>query len=117
MKRRKEAGKWMVRLTIRGRRREMGLGSWPDVSIAEAHERAAAARRQVRDGVDPVSERAKEKLRPQVLTVKETIVPCFEARKAELKGDGVAGRWISPLEQHVRSQPLARCLSPMLTSI
>ena len=25
----------------------------------------------------------------------------FEARKAELKGDGVAGRWFSPLELHV----------------
>ena len=25
----------------------------------------------------------------------------FEARKAELKGDGKAGRWFSPLELHV----------------
>lgn len=26
---------------------------------------------------------------------------CFEARKAELKGDGEAGRWMSPLTLHV----------------
>jgi integrase len=26
---------------------------------------------------------------------------CFEARKAELKGDGTAGRWLSPLTIHV----------------
>lgn len=26
---------------------------------------------------------------------------CFESRKADLKGDGVAGRWFSPLEIHV----------------
>ena len=64
VKRRKEAGKWMVRLTISGKRRELGLGPWPDVSVAEARERAADARRQVRDGVDPVAERAKERLLP-----------------------------------------------------
>ncbi|MFV0410761.1 MAG: tyrosine-type recombinase/integrase [Paracoccus sp. (in: a-proteobacteria)] len=101
VKRRKEAGKWMVRLTISGRRREMGLGPWPDVSIAEARDRAADARRQVRDGIDPVAERAKERLLPHVLTLKEAVLSCLEARKAELKGDGVAGRWISPLEHHV----------------
>ena len=33
--------------------------------------------------------------------MKEVINSCFEARKAELKADGVAGRWISPLQQHV----------------
>lgn len=101
VKRRKEAGKWLVRLTVSGKRREMGLGPWPEVTIAEARERAAEARRQVRDGSDPVAERAKERLQPRVLTVREAIASCFEARKAELKGDGVAGRWISPLEQHV----------------
>jgi len=45
----KERGKWVLRVVVDGRRREMGLGRWPDVSIAEARERAEAARRQVRD--------------------------------------------------------------------
>ena len=35
------------------------------------------------------------------LTVKEAIDSCFEARKAQLKGDGAAGRWMSPLKVHV----------------
>ena len=45
VKRSKTAGKWVQRLSVHGRRREMGLGSWPDVSIAEARERAEEARK------------------------------------------------------------------------
>lgn len=101
VKRSKEAGKWILRLSISGKRREMGLGRWPDVSIAEARERAAEARKTLRDGLDPIAEREKAKHKPHRLTVKEAIEGCFEARKAELKGDGQAGRWMSPLKTHV----------------
>lgn len=98
VKRNKQAGKWILRLSISGKRREMGLGRWPDVSIGEARERAAEARRTLRDGFDPVAEREKAKHKPHRLTVKEAIEGCFDARKAELKDDGEAGRWMSPLK-------------------
>ena len=77
VKRHKQAGKWMLRITVHGRRREMGLGPWPDVSIAEARERAADARRAVRDGVDPIVERARQKATSRKLTFKEAIQGCF----------------------------------------
>lgn len=96
-----DAGKWIVRLIVNGKRREMGLGRWPDVSIAEARERAAEARRQLRDGLDPIEERVKLKFKPKRLTVAEAIRDCFRARQAELKGDGHAGRWMSPMQVHV----------------
>jgi hypothetical protein len=35
------------------------------------------------------------------LMVSQAIASCFEARKAQLKGDGAAGRWLSPLNVHV----------------
>jgi hypothetical protein len=50
VKRDRQLGKWVLRLVIDGKRREMSLGRWPDVSIADARERAAAARGVVRDG-------------------------------------------------------------------
>ena len=53
----KERGKWVQRLFINGKRRNMGLGRWPDVSIAEARAKASDARKAVRDAVDPVEER------------------------------------------------------------
>lgn len=97
----KNAGKWMLRLVVSGKRREMGLGSWPDVSIAEARERSAMARRRLRDGVDPVKERQQTRKRVHRMTVAEAIQSCFTARQAELKNDGMAGRWMSPLNVHV----------------
>lgn len=101
VKRSKEAGKWILRLSVHGKRREMGLGRWPDVSIAEARERAAEARRSLRDGADPIFERKKVKQGSGRLTVAQAIASCFEARKAELKRDGDAGRWMSPLKVHI----------------
>lgn len=101
IKRSKHAGKWVLRLSIGGRRREMGLGGWPDVSIAEAREKASEARQRVRDGIDPVAARQKAAIPVRRMSVKETIESCFEARQAELKDDGKAGRWKSPLNVHV----------------
>lgn len=40
VKRRKDVGKWMLRLSVAGKRREMGLGRWPDVPLAEAYSAA-----------------------------------------------------------------------------
>ena len=97
----KSAGKWFLRLVIKGRRREMGLGRWPDVSLSEAREHAANARRSVRFGNDPIEDRRKRNQHIERLSVVDAVQGCFEARQAELKGDGVAGRWMSPLSLHV----------------
>ena len=101
IKRSKGAGKWIVRLVIRGKRREMGLGPWPDVSIAEAREKAAEARKTVRDGLDPIVERAKQRQAPKVVTLAEAAQGCFEAKKAELKNANAVKRWLGLLENHV----------------
>lgn len=101
IKRSKGAGKWIVRLVIRGTRREMGMGQWPDVSIAEARERAAEARKAVRDGLDPIVERAKQRQVPKVVTLGEAAQGCFEAKKAELKNANAVKRWLGLLENHV----------------
>ena len=44
---------WIQRLTIRGRRTELGLGGFPLVSLKEAREKAFANRKLARDGGDP----------------------------------------------------------------
>jgi len=101
VKRNKQHGKWMLRLTIHGDRREMGLGSWPAVSIAEAREIASEARQKVRLGIDPIIERIINKQAAKPMSLEEAIESCFSARKAQLKNDGKAGRWLSPLVLHV----------------
>lgn len=61
-------------------------------SLAEARERASLARRQVRDDLDPIAERQKQRNAVAVPTFAETVQSCFLARQAELKDDGKAGR-------------------------
>jgi integrase len=49
--------KWVLRFTWHGRPKEMGLGSGRNVPLADAREKAEAARRLIGKGVDPLKER------------------------------------------------------------
>ena len=48
---------WIQRLTIDGRRHDLGLGGFPVVSLAEAREQAFDNRRKVRAGGNPLAEK------------------------------------------------------------
>ena len=48
---------WIYRYMIAGRRREMGLGSLHDVTLAEARAARDAARKLAKSGRDPLAER------------------------------------------------------------
>ncbi|MEP3277057.1 MAG: integrase arm-type DNA-binding domain-containing protein [Stappiaceae bacterium] len=51
---------WIYRWTVNKRVREMGLGSYPAISLAKARERADECRRTVAEGRDPKAERDRE---------------------------------------------------------
>ena len=86
-KRQDGGAQWFLRVTIHGRRREMGLGSVSEVSLKEAREAAEKWRAKVRDNIDPIKER--ERLRKEAereqYTLRQIAEEAFEARKAELK--------------------------------
>lgn len=94
---------WVLRVTVHGRRREMGLGGYPTVGLAEARDLAARWRAVAAAGRDPVKEREAERRAASRADISLAAITAeaFEARKAELKGDGEAGRWLSPLTHHV----------------
>lgn len=102
-KREDGGAQWFLRVTIHGKRREMGLGPYPTVSLAEARRRATDARTLVRDNIDPIKDRERQRREAarNLHLFKEVAESAFESRKAELKGDGISGRWFSPLELHV----------------
>ena len=81
----------------------MGLGRYPDVTLGEARRNADIWRAHVRQGRDAIKERDRQRRsEARRLHLLEDIAPdAFEARKAELKGDGKAGRWFTPLKLHV----------------
>jgi len=96
-------GKWIYRYTIRGKRREMGLGSIRFVPLKKARSEADKWRQVVATGQDAIRRRDRERRDAEVArpSLESVAKACFEARKADLKGDGMAGRWYSPLELHV----------------
>jgi integrase len=69
---------WLLRYEIAGRERFHGLGAYPDFSLAMAHERAAAARRLIADGIDPIDHRRAEKHARQEQLRKEAAIPTFK---------------------------------------
>jgi len=102
-----DSGSWVYRFSIYGKRKEMGLGSWPAVTLADARKIRDQWAAEVRQGRDPISFRqaqrdaealAAQRADPTFADLTEVV---FEARKATLRGDGTRGRWRSPLDNHI----------------
>ncbi|MEO6300848.1 MAG: integrase arm-type DNA-binding domain-containing protein, partial [Paracoccaceae bacterium] len=97
------SAQWVLRVTVHGRRREMGLGSYPSLSLKDARDSAAKWRTLVAQEIDPIKQREKERREAvrNLHILNDIAADAFESRKAELKGDGEAGRWWTPLKLHV----------------
>lgn len=77
---------WVLRATVGARRRDMGLGGYPDVTLAGAREAARKARERIADGFDPIEER---KARQSALKAETARVVTFEdAAKAYIAAHG-----------------------------
>src|SRR5688572_26628293 len=57
------ARSWVLRCQAKGQRRDIGLGSWPEVTLAVARQKSLDARRLMREGVDPVAMRRRRMTR------------------------------------------------------
>ena len=103
IKREDGGAQWMQRVTVHGRRREMGLGGFPSVGLADARKLSERWHSMAATGRDPIKEREAEKraARGEDISLSVITNDAFEARKAELKDDGKAGRWLTPLTLHV----------------
>lgn len=103
VKRADGGGQWVFRYTIFGRRREMGLGGLTALSLKDAREIASEYRSLVARDIDPIEHRLAKRREASARRhlLHEVAADAFESRKAELKGDGAAGRWFSPLALHV----------------
>lgn len=95
------ARNWILRTMVGKRRRDMGLGGWPDVPLAEARDRARDARRKVQEGVDPIEQRkAARSTLIQTPTFAECVKYTIAAKRAEWKNAKHAAQWISTLETY-----------------
>jgi len=96
---------WVLRAMVGSKRRDMGLGPYPDVTLAMAYDKARAAREQIKNGIDPIleRERAASQLRAAQDTEK-TFEWCAQ-RYIETHGDSWKNakhraQWVSTLETY-----------------
>ena len=90
---------WIQRLRIHGKRRELGLGGFPLVTLAQAREVALTNRRNVRAGGDPLGD--KRRARATAMTFEEAAHEVFELRRPGWRNAKHAEQWITTLEQFV----------------
>ena len=87
---------WVQRIVVDGRRRDIGLGGYPTVSLAQARRRAAENRETVENGKDPVA----EKHRPAIPTFREAALAVHEANRPRWRNESHATGWIQTLQRH-----------------
>ena len=93
----KAGGKsWVQRITIDRRRRDIGLGAFPSVGLAQALEKAADNRAAVAEGRDPVA----EKHSPAMPTFREAAIAVHAANKPRWRNDRHSASWLQTLERH-----------------
>jgi len=88
------ARKWVLRFTWRGRPKEMGLGSAASVPLADAREKAASARRQISQGLNPIEERKRDDGIP---TFGEMADDVLETLSAGFRNEKHKAQWKSTL--------------------
>ena len=96
---------WLYRFMIHGKGRWMGLGRFPDVSLAQARKAAEKARTLLRDGVDPIEARNQRKQAArmdaaQAITFETCATRYIEAHRAGWRNFKHAAQWTSTLQTY-----------------
>ena len=99
------AKSWIFRFTLRGRSREMGLGSLSLFGLAEARAKAAECRRQTYEGIDPIEARRAQRVQAALeaataLTFKDCTAEYLAAHGAGWRNAKHAAQWSSTLKTY-----------------
>lgn len=118
---------WTLRFQRQGRRRDMGLGSYPTVGLAAARDKAADARRLLAQGKDPIEtrklgQRAANGL-PTVAQIAAIVIPQLQEKSANAKvqrqlvwylgPENLGPIWNRPVNE-ITSSDMANLLRPMV---
>ena len=115
---------WVLRIVTGGKRRDIGLGGYPDVLLEDARDVARQLRRVAAAGGDLIAERDKNKV--VIPTFREAATACHESKKAGWT-DRTADAFTSTLKLHVYpaigrlrvdsvdANDIVQCLKPLWT--
>lgn len=127
------ARSWLLRTMVGARRREIGLGSYPEVGLSVARQKAAETRECIRQGIDPVEKR--KAMRAELfaaqrrgLTFERAVDLYMPIKAAELSEGKYRDQWRASIDQYatpsigkmlvseITLQDVLRVLEPIWTS-
>ena len=91
---------WVFRYKLKGRVKELGLGSYPSRSLSEARRVAAELRTQLLDGL-PIRSLRSQRRDPSIPTIRESAFAYIEAKRSEWSNKKHAQQWTNTLDTYV----------------
>ena len=91
--------RWELWISINCKRRELGLGVFPDVSLKDARDEAEKLKRAARDGIDLRTQRVLQEAR--ALTFRQAFEDCFSVKRQQLSNAKHLMQWPSTMEAYV----------------
>jgi len=111
--------KWVLRIQINRKRRDFGLGSASNVSLAEARETAEDMRRAVRRGEDPKANR--RRANQSMPTFQEAAIMVHKEHAPSWKNAKHTKQWLSTLDAyafpHLGNLPVNQIDGPMVRDV
>lgn len=124
------AKSWLLRTKVGMKRREFGLGGYPEVALATARDRARDLKEKIRDGIDPIQERKEKKAalisaQRRGLTFSEAVDKYLRAKLDQYKNAKHRQQWRNTLQtyaipelgsmlvQEITPQDVLRVLQPI----
>lgn len=95
------AARWLQRLVVHGRRRDIGIGSLSLVKLAEARDTAEANRKLARAGGDPIAAKRARLALASGATFRAAALECHALRKGKWRNEKHRAQWLSSLEAYV----------------
>lgn len=120
------ARSWIYRFALAKRRREMGLGSFPDISLAAARQEAANSRALVKAGQDPIAVRDAERARQRLaeargVTWDEAVDQFLGAHLGSFRNPKHRQQWRNTLDTYAKpvlgGLTVATILTPEVTKV
>lgn len=100
-------GKWILRYVspITGKRRDRGLGVYPETGIADARTKAEVARALIASGLDPIdaakAEKEASQAKLEALTFERAAIQVHEEQKVAWRNEKHRTQWINTLREYV----------------
>ncbi len=114
---------WRLKYRHAGKEKQLALGSYPEVSLADAREKRDAARKQIAAGIDPGETRKAEKRTgsENAANTFEAVAREWHARQKGVWTEGHAERTMQRLERDVfrciGARPISEITAPELLTV